>query len=194
MHEFLECKIWLAEFPGAQRMCCSSSDRFFTWAQLLIFEGIQSALRILPIGPIPFKIATPNCSVENDFVAFQVEIPASNTFLHNITSLAYTGLNSTTLESNILEHYGIDYTAKGQLVTFATVFGVLFSGVTGIMAGANLSGEFYSLKCLQLTEVLFTCFLRRIETSRQIHTQRNFIRYRIYFSYLPVDVSVGCRN
>ncbi|ERL86938.1 hypothetical protein D910_04341 [Dendroctonus ponderosae] len=71
----------------------------------------------------------------------QVAIPASNTFLHNITSLAYTGLNSSTLDSNVFEHYGIDYTAKGQLVTFATVFGVLFSGVTGIMAGANLSGE-----------------------------------------------------
>lgn len=76
---------------------------------------------------------------------FQVPIPASNTLNPNITHFTYTGLNYTTLASNIWEHYGNDYTAKGELVTFATVFGVLFSGVTGIMAGANMSGKRFDL-------------------------------------------------
>lgn len=75
----------------------------------------------------------------------KIEIPDSNTLLQNITTYEnYTGLRGYTLESNLWPQYGRDYTAKGAVVTFATVFGVLFSGVTGIMAGANMSGELKS--------------------------------------------------
>jgi len=70
-----------------------------------------------------------------------VPVPASNTLHPNVTNYTFTGLNYDTLISNLWTHYGRDYTAKGATVTFATVFGVLFSGVTGIMAGANMSGE-----------------------------------------------------
>lgn len=75
---------------------------------------------------------------------FQVAIPDSNTLIRNGTENVtrnFTGLQGATFESNLWPQYGLDYTAKGEIVTFATVFGVLFSGVTGIMAGANMSGE-----------------------------------------------------
>lgn len=71
----------------------------------------------------------------------QVMLPDANTLIQNTTHMAnYTGLRYETLQENLRSHYGLDYTAKGEPVTFATVFGVLFSGVTGIMAGANMSG------------------------------------------------------
>lgn len=47
----------------------------------------------------------------------------------------YTGLSVDTLKSNLFEDYTQDYTSGGKEVNFAIVFGVLFSGVTGIMAG-----------------------------------------------------------
>lgn len=79
------------------------------------------------------------------FIIFlQVQIPDSNTLIRNGTEDVYrnyTGLHGATFTSNLWPQFGRDYTAKGEVVSFATVFGVLFSGVTGIMAGANMSGK-----------------------------------------------------
>lgn len=52
----------------------------------------------------------------------------------------YTGLLSSTLINNLYSNYSRDYSSEGTMTDFASVFGVLFSGVTGIMAGANMSG------------------------------------------------------
>ena len=73
-------------------------------------------------------------------------IPDANHLVQNETfrvNGSFTGLTTaTTFYENLWPNYGKDYTSPdGALVSFATVFGVLFSGVTGIMAGANMSGE-----------------------------------------------------
>ncbi|KAJ1528503.1 hypothetical protein ONE63_006910 [Megalurothrips usitatus] len=75
----------------------------------------------------------------------EVSIPDINTLVQNAThhvNGSFTGLYMGTLRSNTWPAYGRDYTTPdGDLTQFASVFGVLFSGVTGIMAGANMSGE-----------------------------------------------------
>ncbi|CAL8141855.1 unnamed protein product [Orchesella dallaii] len=74
----------------------------------------------------------------------EVKLPDGNDIAKhdNISYGAFTGFSANTFNENMQSHYGKDYTtADGDIVNFAVVFGVLFSGVTGIMAGANMSGE-----------------------------------------------------
>jgi potassium/chloride transporter 9 len=55
---------------------------------------------------------------------------------------SYTGFSSATLADNAGVDLGPDYSiASSAAVTIPTIFGVLFNGVTGIMAGANMSGD-----------------------------------------------------
>lgn len=78
--------------------------------------------------------------------SLQVPIPEGNSLVQNSTyhvNGSYTGLLTQTLHDNLYPDYGEDYTSNGSPVFFSTVFGVLFSGVTGIMAGANMSGNSY---------------------------------------------------
>lgn len=66
----------------------------------------------------------------------EIPIPDENTLVQNATyhvNGTYSGLYDgfETLYANLYEGYGKDYSAGGSEVTFAIVFGVLFSGVTG---------------------------------------------------------------
>lgn len=72
-----------------------------------------------------------------------LKIPKPDTNqLTNQSMFDYTGLSSKTFYENLYQDYGRDYTTNtGQMVDFASVFGVLFTGVTGVMAGANMSGK-----------------------------------------------------
>ncbi|KAG9508759.1 Solute carrier family 12 member 9 [Fragariocoptes setiger] len=71
-----------------------------------------------------------------------ISVPKENTYIikHNVTSLHFTGLSWNTLKSNMDSSFGIDYTTEQQ-TSFATIFGVCFTGVTGVLAGANISGD-----------------------------------------------------
>uniref|UniRef100_A0A9J7ZUL3 Solute carrier family 12 member 9 n=2 Tax=Cyprinus carpio TaxID=7962 RepID=A0A9J7ZUL3_CYPCA len=60
---------------------------------------------------------------------------------HTVTvNPSYTGFNSTTLKNNLGPQYSLDYSTN-TMMSFATVFAVMFTSCTGIMAGANMSGE-----------------------------------------------------
>ncbi|XP_074655836.1 solute carrier family 12 member 9-like isoform X2 [Tubulanus polymorphus] len=74
-----------------------------------------------------------------------VDIPTTNHIIYNSTinytiCENYTGLSLKTFEGNLWDQTGVDYNT-GNVMTFVTVFAILFSSVTGIMNGANMSGE-----------------------------------------------------
>lgn len=112
----------------------------------------------------------------------------------------YTGFSIDTLQKNLNPQYGPDYSAGYGQVTFAIVFGVLFSGVTGIMAGANMSGELKSpsrsIPQGTLTAVAFT-FVTYLTlsfmigaTSEKFLLQNNYL-YLMQVNIQPVFVAVG---
>ncbi|XP_050451259.1 solute carrier family 12 member 9 [Cataglyphis hispanica] len=135
--------------------------------------------------------------------AMEIPIPDANTLVQNLTEHvngSYTGLLSSTLSSNLYSNYSADYSSGGTITNFASVFGVLFSGVTGIMAGANMSGELKNpgrnIPRGTLSAVLFTfvCYillsvLTAATTSRFL-LQNNFI-YMMPINIWPPFVAVG---
>lgn len=69
-----------------------------------------------------------------------IPIPKENHYYNATTNLSFTGLSWDTFKSNLDSNFTIDYTT-GLATDFPTVFGVFFTGVTGVLAGANISGD-----------------------------------------------------
>ncbi|XP_029925227.1 solute carrier family 12 member 9 [Myripristis murdjan] len=81
------------------------------------------------------------------FISFLAVKPQDFVITHqgpgNQTShfnVSYTGFSASTLRNNLGAGYSLDYSTN-NLMSFATVFAVMFTSCTGIMAGANMSGE-----------------------------------------------------
>ncbi|XP_072530287.1 solute carrier family 12 member 9 [Salminus brasiliensis] len=69
--------------------------------------------------------------------SFTHTLDHNRSLTHNGT---YTGFNSSTLSNNLGPGYSLDYSTN-RVMSFSTVFAVMFTSCTGIMAGANMSGE-----------------------------------------------------
>ncbi|XP_013398108.2 solute carrier family 12 member 9-like [Lingula anatina] len=82
--------------------------------------------------PIPIPIPRTNTLV----------YPDVNNVTENVTTVFYnyTGYSIHTFMENLFGKYTADYTNPKVIQNFAIVFAVLFSSVTGIMNGSNMSG------------------------------------------------------
>ncbi|CAF0810092.1 unnamed protein product [Rotaria sp. Silwood1] len=123
-----------------------------------------------------------------------VLIPKVNTYAYNNEALLYnktdllyghyTSFSSTTMRENLFSNYTIDYTT-GNTMNFATVFGVLFSSITGLLAGANMSGELKqpsrSIPSGSISAILFVFLIFTTETLLMAATTD---RYTLLNNYL----------
>lgn len=135
----------------------------------------------------------------------QVALPDSNHLVQNETfrvNGTFTGLNLQTLYNNTWPHFGKDYTTPhGDWTQFASVFGVLFSGVTGIMAGANMSGKKFAKQntcfCLLLFPLNYhqpqLCYRGAQGTGKE-YSSWYIVCCGIYFSGVPRACCTHCSD
>ncbi|UJR36564.1 hypothetical protein I4U23_029283 [Adineta vaga] len=81
----------------------------------------------------------------------------------------YTSFNSSTWKENLYTNYTIDYTT-GDTTNFVSVFGVLFSSIIGLLAGANrvewggLNNPNRSIPTGSISAILYVFIIYIIET------------------------------
>ncbi|XP_014258498.1 solute carrier family 12 member 9 isoform X2 [Cimex lectularius] len=170
-------------------LVCLIGAGMFAKISVIIFIIVCISLASVIVSFVmtgPMEIAIPDVNIDN-----------STSHMVNAT---YTGLSWQTLNNNLYQNYTRDYTSNGHMTDFATVFGVLFSGVTGIMAGANMSGELKdpgkSIPWGTMSAVFFTLVsyitvstLSAATCSRFLMTT-NFM-YMMPINLVPAFITVG---
>lgn len=125
---------------------------------------------------------------------------AKENHIFNTTNMTeFTGLSLKTFQSNIYSNYSLDYTT-GLPTDFSIVFGVFFTGVTGVLAGANISGDLKSpsksiplgtLSGIACTFLIYiVLFLLSAATCSRELLQNNYL-YMQYTNVWPPLVEIG---
>uniref|UniRef100_A0A674BXL3 Solute carrier family 12 member 9 n=1 Tax=Salmo trutta TaxID=8032 RepID=A0A674BXL3_SALTR len=132
-------------------LVCLVGAHIFARTSFLILLVVTISLLSIYISPM--ALTTPL----NFLISHQG--PGNQTLTYNAS---YTGFNGTTLRDNLGSSYTVDY-STGKVMSFASVFAVMFTSCTGIMAGANMSGELKNPSAAipkgTITAVLYTCIV-----------------------------------
>ncbi|MCJ8748832.1 hypothetical protein PDJAM_G00169260 [Pangasius djambal] len=107
---------------------CLIGAHIYAKASFIILLVVNVAVLSILISPL---------AVGPRSFSFTRTLGLNNTVTRNAS---YTGFNSSTLANNLWSGYSLDYSTN-RLMSFSTVFAVMFTSCTGIMAGANMSGE-----------------------------------------------------
>ncbi|KAI9529016.1 hypothetical protein NQZ68_015783 [Dissostichus eleginoides] len=147
-------------------LVCMVGVHLYAKATFLIFLVVMFVLGTIfvsffAVGPL--TIVLPSSSFFNP--------PVNGTGPSFPTTANFTGFKLDTLLGNLWgvcvnvklnfrqTDYTLDYTT-GKMMTFTTVFAVMFNGCTGIMAGSNMSGDLknpsYAIPRGTITAVIFT--------------------------------------
>uniref|UniRef100_A0A8C2A1K5 Solute carrier family 12 member 9 n=1 Tax=Cyprinus carpio TaxID=7962 RepID=A0A8C2A1K5_CYPCA len=127
-------------------LVCLIGAHIYAKATFLIFIIVMVVLGTIFISffAVPFRT---------------IQLPSHRNASLSPTSANFTGFKLDTLLGNVQADYVVDYTT-GVMMSFATVFAVMFNGCTGIMAGSNMSGDLknpsYSIPRGTITAVIFT--------------------------------------
>ncbi|XP_035638295.1 solute carrier family 12 member 9-like isoform X3 [Oncorhynchus keta] len=132
-------------------LVCLVGAHIFARTSFLILLVVTISLLSIYISPL--ALTTPL----NFLISHQG--PGNHTLTYNAS---YTGFNGTTLRDNLGSSYTVDY-STGKVMSFASVFAVMFTSCTGIMAGANMSGELKNPSAAipkgTIIAVLYTCIV-----------------------------------
>uniref|UniRef100_UPI003AAB9F2D solute carrier family 12 member 9-like n=1 Tax=Centroberyx gerrardi TaxID=166262 RepID=UPI003AAB9F2D len=151
-HQVLPSGYWWSLLYGTALLflclvVCLVGAHIYAKATFIIFIIVVTVLATIFIS---FLIVGPRVVMLSDTSGVNMTGPISGN---------YTGLRLHTLESNLWSDYTVDYTT-GAMMSFVTVFAVMFNGCTGIMAGSNMSGDLknpsYSIPRGTLAAVLIT--------------------------------------
>ncbi|KAK6104225.1 Amino acid permease family protein [Brugia pahangi] len=90
----------------------------------------------------PFSVPIPKTNEIAYMISSNLSDPSSEKIpdFNQTLKTPYTGFRFATLINNMMANYTFDYTTSNP-TDFAMMFAIIFSGITGLMAGANMSGE-----------------------------------------------------
>ncbi|KAI3374332.1 hypothetical protein L3Q82_006170 [Scortum barcoo] len=137
LHQVLPSGYWWSLFYSTALLflcliVCLVGAHIYAKATFIIFIIVTTVLASIFLSFFimrPTVVILPDRSVQN---------------CSSLSTANYSGFQLHTLKGNLLPSYTVDYTT-GAMMSFATVFAVMFNGCTGIMAGSNMSGGVLAL-------------------------------------------------